>query len=73
MGLFDNLAAAAMSTAEQDFLRPLLVGFAAPWVKSGKITQQEADESVAGNMVDAKIMLAMWLTGKQPAASNEPE
>jgi hypothetical protein len=58
--------------AEDDFLKPLLTGFAQQFVASGKITQEEADESVVGNMVDAKIALAMWLQGKQAPASNVP-
>jgi len=72
MGMFDSLAPAIADAAEQDFLKPLLVGFAQTFVTSGKITQQEADESVAGNMVDAKIALALWLQGKQAPASNTP-
>lgn len=72
MGLFDNIAADIAQGAEDQFLKPLLEGFAAPWVKAGKITQAEADESVAGNMVDAKIALLMWLQGKTGPASNVP-
>lgn len=72
MGLFDSIAAGLMDTAEADFLQPLLTGFANKFVASGTITQAQADESVAGNMVDAKIALALWLQGKQAPASNVP-
>lgn len=72
MGIFDSVAADVADAAENDFLKPMLAGFAQQFVASGKITQAEADESVVGNMIDAKIALALWLQGKSAPASNVP-